>query len=90
MNCMCTYLIISFRHYTQAYTNLDEIRIVETNCLEIKTVAGFINYKICRLMFKTGQPREAITHFKNHIDKYRDRPGFQELIFEHYSWLSIQ
>lgn len=70
--------------------NLDEIRVVDTNCLEIKIVAGFINFKMCKLMFKVGQPREAITQFKNHIDKYRDRPGFQELIFEHFSWLSIQ
>lgn len=79
-----------FRHYIQAYQYLDEIRIVDTNCLEIKTVAGFFNYKICKLMFKLNVPRDSITNFKNHIDKYKSRPGFKELLFEHYAWLSVQ
>lgn len=79
-----------YRHYIQAYQYLDEIRIVDTNCLEIKTVAGFFNYKICKLMFKLNVPRDSITNFKNHIDKYKSRPGFKELLFEHYAWLSVQ
>lgn len=58
--------------------------------MEIKTVSGYLNYKICSIMFKTGHPREAITHFKTHIEKYCDRMGFQELIFEHFSWMSVQ
>lgn len=35
-------------------------------------------------------PRDAIIHFKAHIDRFRGRPGFKELIFEHYAWLSLQ
>lgn len=69
---------------------MDDIRIVDTNCLEMKTVAGFINYKICKLMFKLNAPRDSIGHFKNHIDKFRSRTGFKELIFEHFAWLSMQ
>lgn len=64
--------------------------MVDTNCLEIKTVAGFINYKICRLMFKLNLPRDSITQFKAHIEKYKTRSGFKELIFEHHGWLSQQ
>lgn len=79
-----------FRHYSQAYSALDDIRIVDTNCLEIKTVAGFINYKICKLMFKLNVPRDSITQFKTHIEKFKMRFGFKELIFEHYAWLSLQ
>ncbi|XP_058829687.1 trafficking protein particle complex subunit 11 isoform X2 [Topomyia yanbarensis] len=80
----------ALRHYRQTYANLDEIRIVDTNCLEIKTVAGFVNYKICRLFFKLNAPKDSISHFKNHISKYRSRAGFKELLFEHYAWLSVQ
>lgn len=58
--------------------------------MEIKTVAGFLNYKICKLMFKLNMPRDAITHFKTHIEKYKSRAGFRELQFEHFAWLSIQ
>ncbi|XP_014094230.3 trafficking protein particle complex subunit 11 isoform X1 [Bactrocera oleae] len=80
----------ALKHYTQAYATLDEIRITDTNCLEMKTIAGFLNYKLCRLMFKLKVPRDAINHFISHIEKYRNRVGFKDLIFEHYAWLSTQ
>lgn len=78
------------RHYTQSYTTLDEIRISDANCLEIKTIAGFVNYKICRLMFKLKVPRDSINHFVSHIEKYKNRIGYKDLVFEHYAWLSKQ
>jgi trafficking protein particle complex subunit 11 len=56
----------------------------------MKTIAGFINYKICRLMFKLNLPRDSITQFKAHIEKYKTRNGFKELLFEHHGWLSSQ
>lgn len=40
-------------------------------------------------MFRTA-PRDAIGHFKAHIERFRSRSGFKELIFEHYAWLSLQ
>ncbi|CRL02076.1 CLUMA_CG015189, isoform A [Clunio marinus] len=80
----------ALKYYTQAYANLEDIRIVDTNCLEIKTVAGFLNYKMCKLMFKLNLPRDSITQFKAHIEKYKTRTGFKELLFEHHSWMSIQ
>lgn len=78
------------RHYTHAYNNLLEIRIVDTNATEVRTVAGFINYKLCKLMFALSLPRDAISQFKAHIDRFKNRIGFQELAFEHYAWLSKQ
>lgn len=63
--------------------------MIDTNSLEIKTIAGFLNYKVCKLMFRSV-PRDAIIHFKAHIDRFRGRPGFKELLFEHYAWLSLQ
>ncbi|XP_026845227.1 trafficking protein particle complex subunit 11 [Drosophila persimilis] len=78
------------KHYFQAYANLDEIRINDSNCVEIKTLAGFLNYKICRLMFKLKTPRDAINQFIIHVEKYKPRVGFKDLAFEHYAWLSTQ
>lgn len=80
----------ALKHYSQAFANLEEIRVVDTNCLEIKTIAGFLNYKICRLMFKLKVPRDSINHFISHIEKYKNRIGFKDLLFEHYAWLSTQ
>ena len=34
------------RHYKQAYSLVTEIKQNEMNILEIKIVAGFINYKV--------------------------------------------
>ncbi|CAH0554376.1 unnamed protein product [Brassicogethes aeneus] len=81
---------IAHKHYTYAYNSLLEIRIVDTNALEIRTIAGFINSKLCRLFFSLNLPRDAISHFKSHIDKFKSRIGFQELVFEHFAWLSKQ
>ncbi|RZC34292.1 trafficking protein particle complex subunit 11 [Asbolus verrucosus] len=43
-----------------------------------------------KLMFTLNLPRDAISQFKAHIDRFKNRMGFQELSFEHYSWLSKQ
>lgn len=78
------------KHYTHAYNNLLEIRIIDTNAMEIRTVAGFVNYKLCRLMFGLGLPRDAISQFRAHTDRFKIRTGFQELAFEHHAWMSKQ
>ncbi|XP_031630878.1 trafficking protein particle complex subunit 11 [Contarinia nasturtii] len=80
----------ALKHFSQAYEWLEEIRIVDSNCLEIKVVAGFLNYKITKLMFNIGSPRDAITQFRTHIDKYRNRVGYKDLTFEHFAWMSVQ
>ncbi|XP_048507686.1 trafficking protein particle complex subunit 11 isoform X2 [Athalia rosae] len=78
------------KHYQLAYNNLLEIRMVDTNALEIKTVASFINYKLCRLMFSQNLPRDAISQFRAHIDRFKLKTGPKELIFEHQKWMSEQ
>jgi tetratricopeptide (TPR) repeat protein len=80
----------ALRHYIQAYTFINEVKANEQNLLELKLVAGFINYKICKLCFQSGQPRDAIAQFRRHIDFYKDLMGYQLLAFEHYAWLSKQ
>jgi len=39
------------RHYKQAYTHLVELRVVDSNLLEVKTLGGFINYKACHFLY---------------------------------------
>lgn len=41
-------------------------------------------------MFQLNLPRDAISQFKAHIERYKTRIGCRELEFEHYSWLSAQ
>uniref|UniRef100_A0A1B0CG32 Trafficking protein particle complex subunit 11 domain-containing protein n=1 Tax=Lutzomyia longipalpis TaxID=7200 RepID=A0A1B0CG32_LUTLO len=80
----------ALKYYTQAYMILEDIRVVDTNCTEIKTVAGFLSYKRSRLMFKMNVPRDAITQFNAHIELYKGKTGSRELLFEHYGWLCVQ
>lgn len=83
-------LSTAHKHYMHAYNNLLETRTVDTNMHEIRTVAGYINYKLCKLLFALNLPRDAIAQLKSHIERYKNRVGPTELLFEHYAWISRQ
>ncbi|RUS82473.1 hypothetical protein EGW08_009779 [Elysia chlorotica] len=80
----------AIKHYKQAYGYILDLRMHDTNMLEIKTVAGFINYKICRLSFQHNAPLDAIAQFRKHIDFFKLKAGIPELAFEHSAWMSKQ
>uniref|UniRef100_A0A8C1H060 Trafficking protein particle complex subunit 11 n=1 Tax=Cyprinus carpio TaxID=7962 RepID=A0A8C1H060_CYPCA len=80
----------ALKYYRTAYSLVHELRAHETNMLEIKTMAGFINYKICRLCFQHNTPLDAIAQFRKHIDLCKKKIGSAELAFEHTAWMSKQ
>uniref|UniRef100_A0A672GQH4 Trafficking protein particle complex subunit 11 n=1 Tax=Salarias fasciatus TaxID=181472 RepID=A0A672GQH4_SALFA len=80
----------ALKYYRTAYSLVHELRAHETNMLEIKTLAGFINYKICRLCFQHNTPLDAIAQFRKHIDQCKKKIGSAELAFEHAAWMSKQ
>lgn len=67
-----------------------EIRSSPYNLYEIKTIAGFISYKISKLCFIGNFPLDAISHFKKHVDIFRHKVDSPSLEFEHRNWLSKQ
>jgi trafficking protein particle complex subunit 11 len=81
---------ILFRHYSQAYSHLLDVRIVDTNALEVKAVASFLNYKLCRIAFNLNLPRDAISQFRKHIEIFKPVTGPKDISFEHHAWLSKQ
>uniref|UniRef100_A0A665VH02 Trafficking protein particle complex 11 n=1 Tax=Echeneis naucrates TaxID=173247 RepID=A0A665VH02_ECHNA len=80
----------ALKYYRTAYSLVHELRSHETNMLEIKTMSGFINYKICRLCFQHNTPLDAIAQFRKHIDLCKKKIGSAELSFEHAAWMSKQ
>lgn len=82
--------VMALKHYKQAYTYLMEIRAHDMNLMEVKTVAGFINYKICRLSFQLNTPLDSISQFRKHVNIFKSKIGLRELAFEHSSWMSKQ
>lgn len=80
----------SLKHYKLAYGHILELRMHDTNLLEIKTIAGFVNYKICRLSFQHNAPLDAIAQFRKHIDYFKGRVGIPDLVFDHSAWMSKQ
>nr|XP_033799055.1 trafficking protein particle complex subunit 11 [Geotrypetes seraphini] len=80
----------ALKNYRTAYNLVHELRSHEINILEIKTMAGFINYKICRLCFQHNTPLDAIAQFRKHIDLCKKKIGSAELSFEHTAWMSKQ
>ncbi|XP_046561774.1 LOW QUALITY PROTEIN: trafficking protein particle complex subunit 11-like [Haliotis rubra] len=80
----------ALKHYKQAYGHILDLRMYDTNMMEIKTIAGFVNYKICRLSFQHNAPLDAIAQFRKHIDFFKSKPSTAELSFEHSAWMSKQ
>ncbi|XP_018405542.1 PREDICTED: trafficking protein particle complex subunit 11 isoform X1 [Cyphomyrmex costatus] len=83
-------LHLAQKHYMQAYHNLLETRMTDANAIEIKTVAGFINYKLCRIMFSLNLPKDAISQFRLHTERFKLKTGPKDLMFEHHAWMSSQ
>uniref|UniRef100_A0A1E1XLT0 Trafficking protein particle complex subunit 11 n=1 Tax=Amblyomma sculptum TaxID=1581419 RepID=A0A1E1XLT0_AMBSC len=81
---------IAIRHYKQAYVDLLELKTSDANILEVKTVAGILNYKLCQLAFMQNIPLDAIHQFRRHVDIFKDRVGNPRLAFEHSAWMSKQ
>jgi len=80
----------AYKSYTAAYQLLLESRLTEHNTSEIRTVAGIINYKICRLAFRLNLPRDAITQFRKHMDGWRKCPNPPQLSWEQAAWQAGQ
>lgn len=70
--------------------SLLDIRTYESNIFEIKTIAGIINYKLCKLFFDIKHPIDAIDQFRKHIDIFRNKVGPEDIAFEHSAWISKQ
>ena len=81
-NFICFDLYFFFAS-SSAYNLLMEVRATDTNIMEVKTVGGFINFKICKLAFQLNLPRDAISQFRRHMDIFQHRVGLEELSFEH-------
>lgn len=81
---------MAHKHYSQSYAHLLELRITDANVTEVKIVAGYIGYKVWRLSFLLNLPREAIAHFRSHMDFFRLRIGNLLSKFEHHAWLAAQ
>ncbi|XP_050682562.1 trafficking protein particle complex subunit 11 [Leptidea sinapis] len=90
LNEMKQDLSTAHKHYLHSYNNLLETRQVDTNIHELRTVAGYINYKLCKLLFALNLARDAIAQLKLHIERYKSRIGPTELLFEHYAWMARQ
>ncbi|XP_031844601.1 trafficking protein particle complex subunit 11 gry isoform X2 [Nomia melanderi] len=78
------------KHYEQAYSNLSDIKMTDTNAMEVKTVAWFINYKLCKILFNLKFVKEAISQLRAHTDRFKSKTGPKELMFEHHAWMCSQ
>uniref|UniRef100_A0A1I8II12 Foie-gras_1 domain-containing protein n=1 Tax=Macrostomum lignano TaxID=282301 RepID=A0A1I8II12_9PLAT len=53
----------ALKHYKECYTHILDLRLHEKHILETKVIAGFVNYKICKLLFQKNA-MDAIKQFK--------------------------
>ncbi|EFA83918.1 DUF1683 family protein [Heterostelium album PN500] len=55
---------------------------------ELRTVASFLNFKICKLFLWSNNLNEAIQQFEKHIRLFKLYQGPDEKEFNHCAWLS--
>ncbi|VDO08377.1 unnamed protein product [Rodentolepis nana] len=80
---------LALKQYRQAYNNLVELKMPNAHLLELKIVAGFINFKICQIAFQM-HGWDAISQFQRHITIFKNAVGMPELAYEHEAWLAQQ
>jgi len=78
------------KSYQTAYALMLEAKRTDFNLSELRTVAGYISYKICRLAFKLNLARDALAQFRRHMDNFKWKSGVAELGWEHAAWQSLQ
>ena len=78
------------RAYQQGYAHLLELPTTDLTLCELKVVAAMLSFKVCRLAFRQNLPRDAIAHFRRHVELFRARVGPPELAVEHCGWLAQQ
>ena len=83
----------ALRSYRMAFGHLMDVRATDFNLYEVKTIAGFISYKIWAISMQPGSQasqRDTELHFRKLVDWMRNRVGQSELAFEHFGWLANQ
>ncbi|ELR24645.1 uncharacterized protein ACA1_172710, partial [Acanthamoeba castellanii str. Neff] len=78
------------RHYLDGYINLANFAVERQRVMEIKTVAEYIHFKLCKLYFSTNSINDAVAQLERHIKTFRRVLGMAEKEFEHWAWLSRQ
>lgn len=82
----------ALKYYQSSYSFLKQLHFTPTGAyaLEIKAVAGLLNYKICSKIMKLKGPAEAVEQFQSHLDSFQHTTGPVELPFCHDWWVSLQ
>lgn len=93
-------LELALKMYKSAYNNIVEVNgqvnssslnpLPGASLVEVRSVADFINHRVCNLQFTLNHPRESIAQFRRYIDTFRQHTKEPEYIFEHTAWLSQQ
>ena len=88
-------LVGALRYYRIAYNHLLEaMYLADDRMMEFKMVAGFMNYKICKLSFEhddTSQPgAHPAVQFRRHIERFSVEIGLRVLAYEHAEWMCRQ
>ena len=94
----------ALRHYKSAYSALMELyddsplrphtasftaAIEDTTSEQAKAVAEWVNYKVCLLLLRTGQLRDASMQLRTHVLAFKN-PSHGTQLWSHFSWIADQ
>ncbi|GLE04214.1 hypothetical protein PINS_up013125 [Pythium insidiosum] len=85
------------QHYEAAYRAVialpcqDAERLDGIGVFQIKTIAEYINFKLCyHLIFSSNNIKAAVEQLQRHMRVYSRLLGPMERVFEHWEWVSRQ
>ncbi|KAJ0405087.1 hypothetical protein ATCC90586_008687 [Pythium insidiosum] len=85
------------QHYEAAYRAVtalpsqDAERLDGIGVFQIKTIAEYINFKLCyHLIFSSNNIKAAVEQLQRHMRVYGRLLGPMERVFEHWEWVSRQ
>jgi hypothetical protein len=58
--------------------------------MEVRGVASIISARVCRLLFQTSKPAEALDQFMNFVVAHAQAEGPSVLAFRHRAWMAQQ
>eukprot|EP01102_Stenamoeba_stenopodia_P018996 TRINITY_DN7057_c0_g1_i1.p1 TRINITY_DN7057_c0_g1~~TRINITY_DN7057_c0_g1_i1.p1 ORF type:complete len:1102 (-),score=294.74 TRINITY_DN7057_c0_g1_i1:121-3426(-) len=81
----------SLKYYQKAYIGLRDVLRDKKNTQEVKVLADYINFKICKTYITMGNALgETVSHFNAHIRTYKNSPRPAEREYEHWAWVARQ
>lgn len=80
----------ALKYYHLASGLVKDMNKTKSDLEEIKVIADYINFKICKLYLDRGAVNDAVVQVHRHIKYFKPLVGDTQYQFQHWAWVSRQ